>query len=97
MASENPTNDIAATILLHGGYNPCTKFSANSTLWKNNIGCDDGFLPDRNGTYCYMFLPQKRSLEDGETECKNDYDAELILFDTNKEVDGFLKLISSGI
>ena len=96
MASKNPSNDIAATILLHGGYNPCNKFSSNSTLWTSNIGCGDGFLSDSNGAYCYMLLPQKRNLQNGENACKNDYDAELILFDTNEEVDGFLKLISSG-
>ncbi len=97
MASKNPSNDIAATILLHGGYNPCTKLSSNSSVWKSNIGCDAGFFPDKKTGYCYKLLPHKRNLEDGENDCKNNYDAELILFDTNIEVDGFLKLIASGI
>jgi hypothetical protein len=95
MASKNPSNDIATTILLHGGYNPCEKFPSNSSLWKNSIGCDYGFYPDNTG-YCYMLLPDKGNLEDGVNECQNNYDAELVLFDSNKEVDGFLKLISSG-
>jgi hypothetical protein len=42
-------------------------------------------------------LPTKKTLSDGDNVCTNQYDAEMILFDTNSEVDSVIKLIQKGI
>jgi hypothetical protein len=97
MASKNPTNAIAADILLHGGYNPCKKFPSNSTFWTNKNACDDGFVPDYANGYCYMLLPTKKPLEQGIDYCTDNYDAELLLFEKNSQVDGLITLINDGI
>jgi hypothetical protein len=97
MASKNPQNDIAANILIDGGYDPCRKFPDNSTFWTNKIGCDPGFTADDKSGYCYMLLPNKENIQDGDKYCKNYYDAELVSFDTSSEVNGFLKLFTEGI
>jgi hypothetical protein len=97
MASKNPTKDIAAKILLNGGYDPCKKFPPNATFWTNNIDCDAGFISDNLGGYCYMLLPDKENVDNGDKYCKNINDAELISFDRAIEVDGFLSLLSNGI
>ncbi len=96
MASKNPQTDIAAKVLLDGGYDPCTKFPDNSKFWTNYTGCEAGFFPDSKNGYCYMLMPNKRNFQDGEKFCKLDYDAELVSFDTNSEVDGFFSLIYKG-
>ncbi len=97
MASKNPTEEIAAKILLDKGYDPCKKFPDNSTFWKNNVGCDAGFIPDKNGGHCYMLLQCKENFQDGDNYCKNYFDAELLSFGGNLEVEGFIKLFSKGI
>jgi len=96
MASKNPSKEIAAKIIVDGGYDPCIKFPPNATFWTSNLDCDPGFIPDNIGGYCYMTLPDKANLENGEKYCRNNYDAELILFDRSIEVDGFLNLLTAG-
>jgi len=96
MASKSPSNDLAADILLHGGYTPCSRFPENSQFWKKHIGCDPGFIPANGSGYCYMLLPDKKNLEDGNKECQSNYDAELLSFNTNSEVDGILNLLAKG-
>jgi hypothetical protein len=96
MASKNPTNEIASNILLDGGYDPCTKFPPNATFWTNKSECDPGFISDNSSGYCYMLLPNSKSLKAGDEYCKNNYDAELISFDTKSDVDGFFTLIING-
>jgi len=95
-ASKNPSNDIAAKIALDGGYDPCSKFQENESLWIQNLGCHPGFIPDHKNGYCYFVLPSKENLEDGENICRSDFDAELLLFDRNSEVVGLIKLIGAG-
>ncbi len=97
MGSKNPENDITAKVLLDGGYDPCTKFPDNATFWTRNIGCEKGFIPDFKNGYCYMFIPNKGNFQDGEKICKLNYDAGLVSFDTNAEVDGFFSLINQGM
>ncbi len=97
MASKNPNNDIAAKILLDGGFNPCSIASKNASFCTDSIACDEGFIHDYNNEYCYLLSLNKESLTDGYDYCKNEYDAELLLFDYNSEVDGFLKLLNEGI
>ena len=38
MASKNPNNDIAARVVLDGGYNPCQTFAENSSFWTDTTG-----------------------------------------------------------
>jgi hypothetical protein len=96
LASKNPSNEIAAKILLNGGYDPCPEFSANTTIWTNNLGCGAGFIPDDKNQYCYIILPDKNSLQIGESYCRKSYDSDLVTFDSNSEVDGFLTLVNNG-
>jgi hypothetical protein len=96
MASKNPTNDIAANILLDGVYDPCTKFPENDTFWAKHKSCDVGFTADNISGYCYMLLPNKKTLLDGDKFCKKYHDAELVSFDKSSEVDGFFKLFAKG-
>jgi hypothetical protein len=96
LASKNPTNEIAAKILLHGGYDPCSELPANATIWTDNPECDDGFVPDFKNKYCYILSPEKNNLKAGENYCKDNYDSEFVTFDSNAEVDGFHSLISTG-
>ena len=96
MASKNPTGDIVAKMLLNGGYNPCIKFPENHTFWTNNIGCDPGFVPDYTNGYCYMLLPTKKTFQEGVDHCADNYDAELLLFEKNSQVDGVIKMINDG-
>ncbi len=95
-ASKDPNDEIAAKILLNGGYDPCSKFPENSTFWSNNNACDDGFIPDFKNKYCYIRLTEKANFKTGEDHCKNSYNSELVTFDSNSEVDGFLTLLSKG-
>ncbi len=45
----------------------------------------------------YKVLQTKENLDDGESKCIYDFDAELLYFDTNSQVDSFIELIKSGI
>lgn len=89
-------NEIVANIALDGGYNPCRKFSGNESLWINNVGCEEGFMPDWGKEYCYKVLENKENFKDGNYQCEYQYDAEMILFSTNSEVVSFLKLLQRG-
>ncbi len=97
MSSKSPFDDIAAKIVLDGGYDVCKKFPPNDVFWINNVGCDYGFIPDATNGYCYTVLSTLENLDDGESGCKIQYDAELLLFDTKSQVEGFIKLVRSGI
>lgn len=97
MASKNPTSEIAADILIRGGYNICKKFPDNSTFWSNKGECDDGFIPDKINGYCYTLLPSKKTLQEGIDYCANNFDSELLLFEKNSQVDGFISLLNMGI
>ena len=97
MASKNPQNDIAAKILLDGGYDSCTKFPDNATFWTKHTGCEPGFISDYKNGYCYMLMPNKSNLQDGKKICRFKYDADLVSFDTNSGVDGFFSLIYQGM
>jgi len=96
MTSKNPTGDIVAKMLLNGGYNPCNKFPQNHTFWTKNIECGDGFVPDYTNGYCYKLLPTKKTFQEGLDYCAGYYDAEILLFEKNSQVDGFVKMINEG-
>ncbi len=56
-----------------------------------------GFSPDNANGYCYKVLQNVTTRVEGEKLCENDFDAEMLLFDTNSEVDGLIGLFKSGI
>jgi len=97
MASKSPIDAIAAKIVLDGGYDVCQKFPENDIFWSNIVGCDLGFIPDHDNGYCYTVLSTFENFDNGESTCEIQYDAELLLFDTNSQVEGFIELIRSGI
>jgi len=90
-------NDLAAKIALDGGYDPCSKFSGNESFWTKTPECDADFIPDRENGYCYKVLPNLNNLNDGQSECEYVYAAEMVLFNSNKEVDGLINLIQTGM
>ncbi len=97
MASKNPTNEIATQIALSGGYDPCLNYSEDGILWTKNVGCDPDFIPDFKNGYCYFFMPTKETFYDGEQLCKNKFEAELLLFDTNDQVKTLIEMIEKGL
>jgi hypothetical protein len=40
--------------------------------------------------------PEPASLDDGENNCEYYYDAEMVLFESNKQVKGLISLINAG-
>ena len=94
LSSKNPSNDIIAKIAFDGGL--CQKMNENAKFWTENPECDPGFVPDRSNGYCYRLLSGLKTLDDGDAFCEDQLDAELLLFDLNDEVDGFIDLIETG-
>ena len=90
--SKNPDNDIAAQIAINKKFDPCIDASTSKLLTK----CDDGFVPDYVNGYCYRVHPIQKDLNEGDFECDFDYQAEMIQFETNGAVDGFISLLKSG-
>jgi hypothetical protein len=54
------------------------------------------FIADSTGGYCYKVLPEKSNQIEGEASCSLIDDAELLRFDRNVEVQGFLSLLNKG-
>jgi len=42
MSSKNPNSEIAAKIVLDGGYDPCKTFPEDNVFWTKNPACDPG-------------------------------------------------------
>ena len=96
MSSRNPNNDIAMKMIFEDDYDPCKVLNKNPELWADTPACDQDFVPDFANGYCYKVLRDKKSLDDGEKFCQYKYDAELILFEENLQVDGLIGLIETG-
>ena len=58
--------------------------------------CDDGFVADNQSGYCYQALADTHNLDDADNVCHFSFDAELVNFDLNSEVDSFIEILSSG-
>ena len=97
MVSKNPMNDIDSKIALNGGYDPCTNFFGNESFWTENAGCEPGFVPDKNNVYCYKVLSKLENFNNGKQICKYNYKAEMVLFHSNLEVKGLIKIILQGV
>jgi len=77
--------------LQDGGYNPC-----NQIFWTNTSECDPGYIADSKNGYCYIVHSTLENFDDGENICKQQYDAELLTFDTNFELSGIIDLFKTG-
>jgi hypothetical protein len=103
LTSKNPDGDIAASMALDGGYNPCDNssvYNVNQTIRRKrstNNGCDNGFVADTANGYCYAALPLSTFLEDGTTTCKSEFEADVLEFDNDTRVTGLIGLLQSGI
>ena len=99
MTAKNPDADIAASVALDGGYNPCDNssfYSQKRRKRQTSNGCDSGFIPDTTNDLCYMALTNLDYLDDGATTCQSLNGAELLYFETDAEVQGFLNILKSG-
>jgi hypothetical protein len=96
MASKNPTSEIAAKIALDGGFDPCETMNKSDLFWSSHEGCEPDFIGDDQNGYCYKVLSTLENLDDGEKLCNYQSDAELLMFDTNSEVKGLIRLIKNG-
>jgi hypothetical protein len=97
MSSKYPVNEIHAQISLDGGYNPCTNIYRNESFLNDYVGCESGFVSDSAKEYCFKLLPTLENLSDGKSKCKDTFDAEMILFDSNTQVVRFINLSRTGI
>ena len=57
MASKNPNSEIAAKIVLEGGYDPCKTFPENDVFWTKNAACDPG-LPQEYFGGSEIYFPK---------------------------------------
>ncbi len=96
LTAKNPLNSLAAKVALDGGYDPCIRFSGNEDFWTENAWCGPGFIPDESSGYCYKVLSDMENLLDGKRKCEYSNDAEMVLFNSNSEVYGFINLILEG-
>ena len=96
MSSKNPTIEIFSKFLLDGGYDLCKQLSENQTFWKNKSECDPGYITDSKTGYCYIVHSTFENFDDGENICVQQYDAELLAFDTNFELSGIIELFKTG-
>ena len=87
---------LTAKIALEGGYDPCIKFTGNENFWAENVGCKNGFIPDQVNGYCYKILPTLENINDGDKKCAFNYDADVVLFNSNSEVKGLINLLHGG-
>ncbi len=97
LASKNPTNEIVAKIALDGGYDPCKTINQNDSFWRTQEGCGADFVADNFNGYCYKVMSTIENLDDGEKICKYDFDADLVMFDTNSELTGLIELVITGM
>ena len=102
LTSKNPDGDIAASVALEGGYNPCdnsSTFNQTQTMkQKRSTGsdCKDGFVADVVNGLCYTVLPESTNLDDGSSKCIDTYEAEALYFNKDSQVDELLVLLTSG-
>ena len=94
MAQRDPNLDIESSIATSSIFDPC-KYDL---LRKNEIftGCENGSIPDLEEKYCYKVLPKTNNFEDGQFDCEDIYDSNLIQFDNNEAVLGFLAILDKG-
>lgn len=98
LTSKDPDGDISAAVALDGGYNPCDNSSVVTRRKRStDTGCDVGFVADTVNGLCYAVLSKVTFLDDGNTECKTTFDADVLDFDNDSKVEGLLGLLKSGM
>ncbi len=70
--------------------------SENLDIFTLNPQCETGFVPDYPSGYCYAALSEHCGLERGKKNCEFYYDADIVKFNSNSEVDTFIELIKTG-
>ena len=104
LSSISPDLTIAAQVAFDGGYDPCnnaTFFLGQDSKRKKreNIAlCDPGFVADDANGYCYINMDSQggsQTFSRGKEYC-NTLSAELLSFEKDAQVEGFLKLFSLG-
>ena len=104
LSSIRPDLAIAAQVAFDGGYDPCNNatffLTEDSKRKKRNVIniCNTGFVADEDNGYCYLNLEKikgRQTVSYGQTYCKR-LNAELLTFENDAQVEGFLKLYSSG-
>ena len=108
MTSDSPDPVIKAAVGLNGGYDPCSNYQQNSSDETPTLsirrrkrsaddfeGCDTGFVTDNSSDYCYSTLSGTDDPDAAYGLCNN-LDANLILFDNDYQVQGFINLTLQG-
>ncbi len=104
LSSVRPDLTIAAQIAFEGGYDPCNNdtffLGQDSNRKKRNTNeiCDPNFEADEENGYCYLSIEKTlgpQTVSNGTDYC-NTYSAELLTFENDAQVEGFLQLYLSG-
>jgi hypothetical protein len=104
LSSIRPDLAIAAQIAFDGGYDPCnnaTFFLGLDTKRKKRAIlqiCDKDFVADEDNGYCYLNSQNIKGPQTflvGQEYCTN-HSADLLTFENDAQVVGFLQLYSSG-
>jgi hypothetical protein len=97
LTSKDPDGDIAAAVALEGGYNACGNSSQQSRKKRStDSDCGAGFVADVVNGFCYTVLPTSTFLDDGDSNCIKNFEAEVLVFENDYQVDGLLGLLKSG-
>jgi len=101
LSSIRPDLAIAAQVAFDGGYDPCNNATIflikDSERKKRAIIeiCDKGFVADEDNGYCYLNVDKKQTVSYGQNFCKR-LSSDLLTFENDVQVAGFLNLYSSG-
>jgi hypothetical protein len=108
MASSNPDATIKATVTLKGGFNPCKYIQQSNSSQtratsdtlsirrkRSTAGqqCNDGFVLDTDGQYCYMTLPDT---DYPDVSLCSDQNADPVYFYDDDEVQAFINITLQG-
>ncbi len=97
LTSKDPDGDIAAAVALEGGYNACSNSSQQLRKKRSTENdCGAGFVADVVNGFCYNVLPTSTFIDDGSSKCKNTFEADVLKFENDNQVDGLLGLLHSG-
>ncbi len=94
LLSKNPNSTIRGQISLFGGYEECDSDYYESV--KESLKCPESFVLNSNNSYCYNIASGEGSFQYASAVCYN-WDAEILSFKNDDDINGFLTLIKSGI
>ncbi len=97
MISKNPDADLSSKVIFEGGYNPCANDSKSVTSRRKRqaaLGCADGFVLDANNSLCYRVYGDILDFTMAQQTC-SDINSNILRFEGESEVKGFMDLLSS--